>query len=309
MEARTVRTRIGARMAAELWWWFAETNLSDGRRWLERAGSSSPADSTDPELMQWKALATAGAGWLAYVQSRHEISVDLAGRSLAMDPGQDPEVRLLAWSTVASVAADDGEFEKASATYGQALALAKEKGLAWWTAVCLHNLGFLGLLMGDAKAARPPLEESARHRRRIGDLRGLASTLVNLGSLDLTAGDAQAAYPLYVESLRLLNRWGRDPLTADLLEDLAAVLAMLDRPEQATRMLASIEAFRVDIDAPALKWRRAEHERTIANLRSRLGEQAYAAAWAEGSRLPVDRVAAEVLAGASRDSRPETTTV
>ena len=280
----------GLRLAAELWWWFSEAALGEGRRWLERMGQIE-----DAELAPWKALATAGASWLAYLQTKHDEAASLAARALDIDPGSDPEVRLCAWSALGAVALENRQFERAGGFFEQALALARDRQHEWYIGLCLNNLGFLDLLRGRPEEARPLLAESAERRRRLGDMRGLASTLINQASLAMGAGDVDSAYPLCLESLRLLDRWGLSPLTADLLEDLAAILANREQPQLAARILGGIEGFRAAIGAPAMQWRREDHARTIESLQQMLGAEPYAAAVAEGARLPVDRIAKEVL--------------
>jgi non-specific serine/threonine protein kinase len=280
---------VGLRLAAELWWWFSEAALGEGRRWLDRL-----AEVDDPELASWKALATAGAGWLAYLQNRHDEAAGLAARALDMDPRSDPEVRLGAWSALGAVALDKQQFERAEDFFEQALALAREREHEWYIGVCLNNLGFLNLLRGRPGEAGPLLEESAARRRRLGDMRGLASTLINQASLAMGAGDVEHAYPLYMESMRLLCRWCLSPLAADLLEDVAAILANRDQPQLAARILGSIGAFRATIGAPALQWRRVDHARTVESLQQMLGAEAFATAVADGARLPVDRIAKEI---------------
>jgi hypothetical protein len=85
-------------------------------------------------------------------------------------------------------------------------------------------------------------------------------------------------------------------LTAEVLEDLVSVLLAQDRSQLAARLYGSAEAFRSAIGAPSFDSRRAARDRTLAELRTRLGEERYTAAWAEGSELAIDQAAAEVLA-------------
>jgi predicted ATPase len=109
---------VGLKLAAELWWWFSEAALGEGSRWLERMGQVE-----DPELASWRALAMAGASWLAYLQTRHGEAANWAARALEIDPGSEPEVRLSAWSTLGAVALDTGQFERAGGFFEQVLTL------------------------------------------------------------------------------------------------------------------------------------------------------------------------------------------
>lgn len=53
-----------------------------------------------------------------------------------------------------------------------------------------------------------------------------------------------------------------------------------------------------DTGVPFKTWRGRQptYDRTVAGLSELLGRQTYAAAWSEGSKLPIDQAVAEVLA-------------
>jgi tetratricopeptide (TPR) repeat protein len=190
------------------------------------------------------------------------------------------------------------DFDQASELFERSLAFARRADLGWWAAVSLHNLAFLAYRRGDLQAAEPLVREAIALRRDIADVYGLASSLINLGAITVARGDAAEACTVYRESRELLQRFGTLYLKAELLEDLAEMLVALERFEQAVRTLGSAESFRVAIGAPLATWWRARHERMLAVLRERLGEEAFGSAWSEGLRLPADEAAAEALLAA-----------
>jgi DNA-binding CsgD family transcriptional regulator len=84
-----------------------------------------------------------------------------------------------------------------------------------------------------------------------------------------------------------------------------ARLAAKNQPEQAVRLFAATQAVQTQVGltpAPAL---RAKNERALASARSALGEEAFAAAWATGEELPLQRAAAEVQSVTADASRPD----
>jgi DNA-binding NarL/FixJ family response regulator len=93
----------------------------------------------------------------------------------------------------------------------------------------------------------------------------------------------------------------------EILMGLARLAAKV-RPEGAVRLFAAAEAVqrRVGLTpAPAL---RAKNERAIASARAKLGEEAFAAAWAAGGDLSLEQAVAEaqtVAIDAGQAAEPE----
>ena len=84
-----------------------------------------------------------------------------------------------------------------------------------------------------------------------------------------------------------------------------ARLAAKNQPEHAARLFAATQAVQTQVGitpAPAL---RAKNERALASARSALGEEAFAAAWAAGEELPLQRAAAEAQSVTADAGRPD----
>jgi hypothetical protein len=164
--------------------------------------------------------------------------------------------------------------------------------------VSLHNLCFLAYRRGDLQTAERLAREAISLRREIADVYGLASSLINLGAITVAYGDAAGARAIYLEAGDLLRQFGTLYLKAELLEDLAWMLVALERFGPAVRTLGSAESLRVAIGSPLAGWKQARHDRMLAELRERLGEDAFGSAWSEGGRLPADEAATEALLAA-----------
>jgi hypothetical protein len=93
---------------------------------------------------------------------------------------------------------------------------------------------------------------------------------------------------------RELGRWLE---IAESLEGLARLAGDGGRMERAARLLGAAEAIRDALGAPLPPVRRAEYEQCVAEARAALGEEALAAAWAQGKALSVDQAIADALDG------------
>jgi non-specific serine/threonine protein kinase len=138
----------------------------------------------------------------------------------------------------------------------QAHALTREQGDPWSVAFALSILGNLVFLKGDTARAATLQRESLALRHTIADAVGIGRCLDGLGWV----ASAQAQYA------------------------------------RAVRLFGAAEAFRERVGAaPHLPWR-AEHERWMAAAWVELGEDAFAAAWAEGRALALDEIIALSMA-------------
>ena len=131
-------------------------------------------------------------------------------------------------------------------------------------------------------AARSLLEESRAIGKRVGVETDAVELGLGLARLSALQGDAAAARRLYQESLTLLLECKvyQEGIAASL-EGLAALGAGQGEPRQAARLWGSAEALREAIGASMHPVHRASYEQAIALARAELGEQAFAAAWAE----------------------------
>jgi hypothetical protein len=118
---------------------------------------------------------------------------------------------------------------------------------------------------------------------------GLAAVLSNLGYVAQNQGDHRSARALFSESLSLSHELGHRYLIAAALIGLAGLEG---KPAIATRWLGAAEESRRLMGAPADT---AAHERLMGDLRARLDEAAFNAAWAEGQALTLEQAMEEAL--------------
>ena len=71
--------------------------------------------------------------------------------------------------------------------------------------------------------------------------------------------------------------------------------AVQGRPERAARLLGASAALREEIGAPLSPITQADHDHAVNASREALGEDAFAAAWAEGSAMTLEEAIADVV--------------
>ena len=109
---------------------------------------------------------------------------------------------------------------------------------------------------------------------------------------------------LYRESLtvqRELNAWEH---IAESLEALAGVAQVWAEPGEAARLFGVAEALREAMGAPLPPSDRKEYDRDEAAVRTALGEEASATAWAEGRAMTLEQAIELALEELESPARP-----
>ncbi len=324
----------GLRLAGALGrFWELHGHLREGRTWLERLLTSAARSSVAVSV--W-AKALEATGRLVFRQGdlgRAEVLLQ-ENLILARDVGQTHAIAR-ALNDLGMVAIEQGAYDRATALIDESVALwrdledawglawalndqgivadclghnrqamalleesvalAREAGDTWCIALALHNLGTVVRGQDDYDRALTLWTESVALRRELGDAWGLAGGLNNLGVLAHEQGDDGRALALLTESLIVAREVGDKTMLAYDLEDVASVLCAQGQPECAARLCAAAARLRESIGAPRPPGERASYDHTIASVRQALGG-AFAAAWAAGRSLPLERAVAEATA-------------
>ncbi len=190
---------------------------------------------------------------------------------------------------LANLAQLRGDPKRAKEFAAESLALARELGDKPTIAAALSELGRTALAQGDFRQAVALHEESLHLCREMGSALGIAINLALLGNVAASQGEYSRATSLLAESLTLSRamdyRW-RIAFGLRKLGELGAGQGQFDR---ASRLLGASEALR---DTHGIGIQRHEHagyERAVAAARAGLGEERFAAAWAEGRAMPVEQ--------------------
>ena len=203
-----------------------------------------------------------------------------------------------------------GDLAMVRSLLAEALALYKELGDREDMADCLYLSSRVALSLGDAATAHSQAEESIALSREIGDREGLSESFPLLARILAVQGDVATARTLYEESLAVARETGNKMNIAICLEglaDMAVAQGVVDPSVGgvqskalsslwAAQLWGAAESLREAIGAPMPPVDRAPYERTVATARARLGEQAFARAWAKGKAMPL----AEALAAPTK---------
>jgi len=188
----------------------------------------------------------------------------------------------------------------------ESLALSKELGDKEGIAASYFLLGGLALAQADAATARALLEESLALCREMAHQDGLAQSLSALARVEACQGDYATANVLYEESLASCRVLDDQEGVAACLEGLAGAVAAqgsvgasIGGKEAwgasalwAARLWGAAEALRETIGVAIPPVWRADHERSVAAVRTHLGEKAFAAMWAEGRTMTPEQALA-----------------
>jgi predicted ATPase/class 3 adenylate cyclase/DNA-binding CsgD family transcriptional regulator len=170
----------------------------------------------------------------------------------------------------------------------ESLALCRDVGAKEGIVRALGLLGQVALLQGDAVKARSLLEESLVLSREIG-YQDIAELLIVLGREAECLGDDAKARALYEEGLSAAHEVGPSDMLPPYLEGWADLIATQGEQAGAARLWGLAETLREAMGAPISPVERASYERSVQALRTQLGEQALATAWAQGRTMTLEQ--------------------
>ncbi|CAN5648810.1 hypothetical protein BH20ACT10_BH20ACT10_22330 [soil metagenome] len=232
-----------------------------------------------------------------------------------------------------------GDFERAAALGGEGLSLARELGDEAGVAAALQNLGITALRMNDLGRAGELLEESLALYRRLGDTVGLSRSLQALGLVSVVRGGTRRADALLEEGLAITREaedvlgsvllMGMGALSAlaqkryararehceegmalarepelrhggvFILHAAASLAGGMERDARSARLWGAAEGIGETIDVAFTPVEEHHYGPYIAASRSRLGDEAFDAAFSEGRSMSVESVAEYVMEDSS----------
>jgi non-specific serine/threonine protein kinase len=180
----------------------------------------------------------------------------------------------------------------------EALALFQQLGNVVEIADALRVRGVFSLGRGDLVGARRDLEEGLVILRRLGHKRATGLALLALGCLALEEGDRARAGELLQEGARLLREVAAPGLHHILgyLGQRAIARGQFARGLRLLATAAAAHAENVVFSILLASDHPAEREAAIATTRSALGEETFAAAWAEGQAMTLEQALDYALA-------------
>jgi predicted ATPase/DNA-binding CsgD family transcriptional regulator len=206
----------------------------------------------------------------------------------------------------ARVAFYQGDYTAGNSLCEESLAIFRELGDRRRIAEILGSLaGYMAFYQGNYIAELTSLEESLAIMRELGDRRSSAKLLWFLGHAAFVQDDYAKARTFYEEALAILQELGIQWFIASCLDGLAEVAVAQRQPAWAAHLLSAAALLREALGVSPPPYNLANYERAVATTRARLGEERFAAAWAEGRKMTLEQVLAE-QAGATPPGQTST---
>ncbi len=327
------------RFCGALWWfWQTRGYWSEGRRWL-KAVLALPRTGARTAI---RARVLSAAGELAGVQGDWREARLLISESVALyrELGDDSGL-VLPLSTLGWVLVKQGDPAAGILMMEESIVLCRKLGLKWelshvlfWLAYnaylqgdlvqvttltqeslalarvlgdkthiarALNTLGYATWLQGDPVQARALAEEGLMLFQELGDKALITSALDTLGSIALSQGDLERAIACFTEGLSVAQELGNQTFIAWHLMGFARMAVALAQLKRAAQLFGAAEV-RYDVNKELNPNQRDDYERMISSVRAQLGEQAFAAARAEGRTMTLE----QILAALESSSTPET---
>jgi non-specific serine/threonine protein kinase len=263
--------------------WYIRGYYREGRDWITRALACEPATPS-----RARAAALHGAASMADIQHDHAEARRLIAESVAIwRITGDRRGLASSLAELGMHARHQGDFGAARRACEEALQIYAGSPDPWGQRLALGVLGWVAEAEGDRAAAQRLLEQSLAAARATGSPVDVALQLNNLGILALRRGDVSAAVACYGEALPLAQGVdAREPLACSL-EGLAGVAAARGLARRAALLIGAAAALREAIGSPRIAQFEEEYLRLAPALGQALGEEAFAAAVAEGRSLPL----------------------
>jgi predicted ATPase/DNA-binding SARP family transcriptional activator/DNA-binding CsgD family transcriptional regulator len=280
------RAELGLRLAVALWWfWHTCDYLTEGRRYLERAGSGM----SNPTTSRLKARALDGAAWLALYQGDHGASKALIEEALTLYRELRDEEGIASGLTDLGLIAVLGQWDDIPLP-----TVLKELGELKSRLKNRNTLAYLLMLEGIIAMSRGDLghsvmlhEQSLKLFREIRSTQGIITCLGHLGLLALIRGDYESAPTLLRESLHLAWELDYKQSIQHCLYTLACVTVCRDQPSQAAGLWGIVEGMEevYGVHLTPIILSLTNYEGHLSRGRSQLGEEAFAVAWAGGKTM------------------------
>jgi DNA-binding CsgD family transcriptional regulator/Tfp pilus assembly protein PilF len=190
-----------------------------------------------------------------------------------------------------------GDMQRATTLLEEVLKLYREVANKWGVSYALVHLGMVFLSRGDYAGAARYFEEALAISREIGYRLSGYISLYGLALTSRVRGDHERAGKQYIEGLELAVEAGDKANAAYCLEGLAGLIGERGEPDRAARLLGAAEALLEAVGAPLYVQAqdRALYEKAVKALRSRLGEEAFRAAWAQGRAMALEQAVEHAL--------------
>jgi predicted ATPase/class 3 adenylate cyclase len=289
-----IASEVGLRLAGALvmYWEFRGLTI-EGYDWVT-AMLAIPEASTRTVA---KARALYSAAFLTAMRGDFAAQRSLAQESATIfkEAGNLQEAgRSLTEQAVAELRLGDSVV--ARALLERSVAIAREHGDQWGLAFALGQLGAVAYQEPDFAAAREFRAEAALVARAIRDRHTLGLALAGLGLVARVQGNHDESAKLFNETLLVSSEIGDQWIMPRALGGLAGAGVLAADYDRAARLFGIMAAMRAvsGIGETAGSFR-IVYERDESEARTVLGDEVFAAAWAEGREMTPEQAIAYAL--------------
>jgi non-specific serine/threonine protein kinase len=281
---------LGLRLISALAdFWYYEGLAIEGRRWTEEALHWT--ETVPPSL---QARFFNGAGLLAFNRGDHEHGTLWNQQALAIARNIDDkfsEAWALFWLS-AHATSSPSKYEQGISFCRQALLLFHEiddqYGLSWG----YNQIGELSRMLGDYEQAQEAYLQSLAISVEAENIRREAIALSNLGYVAQHQGAYAKAEMYILEGLALLYHLRLVHYSAISLATLGGPLAALGDASRAATLMGASEAVFARISMSQQPADQMEIDRYISQIRERLSDAEFQAAWSDGQAMSFDEAIA-----------------
>lgn len=200
---------------------------------------------------------------------------------------------------------DEDDYARGTILWEESLALAREVGDDSSVGITLGNLGHVALLQRDFERTKARSEEVLAFARELGSsgVELVPTACVNLGLATLGLGEHERAKGFFEEALVMSQDMGRTPQVIEILEGMASLAGAMGKAIRAAHLWGAAEAARWATGIIAFSpGELALHEPHLALASSRLGDEAWQEALAEGRAMSLEVAVEYVLSGEADQS-------
>jgi tetratricopeptide (TPR) repeat protein len=186
-------------------------------------------------------------------------------------------------------------YAHAQALYEESLVIRKELADRPGIAECLMRLGEVEHCRANYTKAGYLYQQGLEICRELGDKTGISNTLLDAGYVDMRQEHPRQAAVRFNESLSIRRELNDTRGTIESLAALAGAAGLLSKPSIAAHLFGAIESALRSTTFHLYPVDRLEYDRTMAAVKSRLSEAAWAVALSEGAAISLDEAATAAL--------------
>lgn len=285
------------RLAAALrpyWEW--QGYLTEGRHWLNAVLELPLEIEESKSILAARAKALSEASRLVCLQNEQIKATEIAEESILLWKQMDDPCGLaMALLHRGWAAHAQGEYQLAERIYLEGISHVSQTCDKWVKAQLLFHLAAAEGFISDFKQMRTHYSQSRKIFEQVGDAIAIADLLKDQGALTILEGKYSEAIDCLLRSIKLCYKLGHKQFIATGLGSLSFAVGLRGEPEPD---LASIHSAKLGGAAESLMeaidlipWTRTNKLVQMARqfIRSRVDEERWVNAWAEGRNLTVDQ--------------------